>query len=208
MCHSIMQCSIGCCTSVLFGEVVDDEVKAVLSKGLQAVGWESKKPELQSMVISKLQGIMLDARDYSRDYNRQRDARVALLNIGDDFTIKDTIRRYRRNYFDRRNMAKVIESTTQPLLIPLLAEDLASSEPANSLKREGEVIVGPRSVTSSAVICKLLENIPNINLEVKKWARQTSPRKPEELLEQVRIFWKENERAFMKEDYAAVLVPE
>lgn len=195
-------------TSSLYADAVDDSVNAVISKGTRASGWESETASMKAQVVARLQSMMLDNRDYSRDYNRQRDARVELLNIGDDFTIKDTMRLYRGHYYGRRAMGAIIGKTAQPLLIPLLAEDLASDEPANTYKREGEAIAGPRSVTSSEVICKLLENIEGISPDVKKWARRWSPHKPAELLDQMRAFWKRNATAFADKRYSAVVVPE
>ena len=107
---------------LLYADAVEDEVNALLSEGLRASGWEQKEAQLKTQIVARLEGIMLDNRDYSRNYNRQRDARVVLLNIGNTVAITDTFRLYRGHYNDRRRMAEVIAKTAQPLLIPLLSE--------------------------------------------------------------------------------------
>ena len=194
--------------SPLYSDELDAEVNAALGKNWNVKRWESKHVTLKEQVVIRLRNLMDDKRDASDSYRWREPARVALLIIGDELAMKDTMEQYAAGRgWHRVNMAKIMKQTPQLLLVPLLAKDLASGEPANSLRAEGGTLIGPRSVTSSDVICSIVANSKEISPEVKNWIRHWSAKRPEELLSQVRLFWSKNASTFAKKDYASVVVP-
>jgi hypothetical protein len=192
---------------VLSVSALDSEIDETLKKGIPSIDWESKPVARKTEIISALRGLMLNANKANDIYFRQKEARRALLNLGDSVAIEDTMRIYRGRYYTRFAMAELMSQTSQPLLIPLLSEDLALEAPANFLRKEGEALVPPRSVTSSGVIVKILANMPETSVQVKQWARLLDPKQPEQLLNEVRAFWKKNAPAFAAKDYAKVEAP-
>jgi hypothetical protein len=194
--------------SPLYSDELDAEVNAALAKGREAKHWKAKDANLKEQVVIRLRNLMDDKRDASDSFRWREPARVALLGIGDELAIKDTMEQYAGRGWHRMKMGKIMKQTHQLSLVPLLAKDLASDEPANRLRAEGEFLMGPRSVTSSDVICSIVANSNEIRLEVKNWIRRWSAQRPEELLSQMRLFWSKNASAFAKKDYASVAVPD
>ena len=194
--------------SPLYADEIDAEVNAALAKNWDAKHWESIDANLKEKIVIRLRELMDDKRDVSENFRWREPARIALLIFGDERAMDDTFQKYGMGGRRRIKMANMMKKTPQLLLVPRLATDLASDEPATSLKVEGEVFIGPKSVTSSDVICSVIANSKKISPEVRNWVRRWSTEKPAELLSQVRLFWARNAGAFAKKDYAAVAVPE
>lgn len=194
--------------SPLYSDELDAEVNAALTKDWDASSWESKDANLRGKVVTRLRDLMDDKRDVSDHFRWREPARIALLTIADELAMNDTLQQYAGQGWRRVRMAKIMKQTPQLLLVPLLAKDLASDEPADRPKVEGGVYFYPRSVTSSDVICSIIENAKEISPAVKNWIRQWSAKRPDELLSKIRLFWSKNAAAFARKDYAAVVVPE
>ena len=139
--------------SPLSADIVEDEVDAVLSKGLRASGWEFADSSLKARIIAKLQSIMLN----DKEYDRRDDARLELLNLEDERAIKDTLRLYRLNVYQRRGMASIMMKSAQPALIPMLMQDMTDSAEANN---------HPLAATSGEIICRILINTKGIDPDV------------------------------------------
>ncbi len=96
-------------------------------------------------------------------------------------------------------MSSLLRKTNQLLLIPLLAEDLASQEKIQTEVYGEEFMDWPRPVISRRLVCEILANAPDVSPAVKKWAKDNgdykremrglSTKKAAESLSEVRKFW-------------------
>lgn len=130
------------------------------------------------------------------------------LNQGDEAVVKDTVNLYTGKYKDRRRMTPILMKSSQLLLIPMLAGDLYSNEEVR-LKRYGsEFIDYPRSVTTSAIMLRILLNSSEFNDEIGKWAKEWDGKPSELSLKVMRAFWEKNKIAFQSNAYKSVVPPD
>ncbi len=151
----------GICREIL---ELPPEAKAFSQGGDRGSRWIQTTPADKARVIEELRVIKS-----GWPPNRARDeAHVALLNLGHPVTISETMRLYKGRYRARRGMSFHLKRTNQLLLIPLLAEDLASQEEIKTQFYENEFWDFPRPVTSSRMICQILINAPDVSPAVKE----------------------------------------
>lgn len=179
-----------------------EEAKWIARDGFKASDWNAKAPNVKAEIIAKLRKMMTDDHEWY-----QENAHIALLDAGEEQTLDETIRRYKMTYWNRKKMARLMGRTTQVLLIPILADDLASKEPLQYKRYGSEFLDYPISVESSDVIRRIVINAPSLDADVKKWATGLSSQRPEELVEQMRKFWSKNSAAFVAKEYSKIASP-
>ena len=179
-----------------------DEAKWIARDGFKATDWNAKRPDVKLEIIANLRKMMANRREWY-----QENAHIALLDAGDERTMDETILLYKKSFWGRKRMAKLMGRTMQVLLIPTLAGDLDSQEPLQLRKYGSEFLDYPIVVDSSDVIRKIVINAPNFDADVKKWATGLSPQRPEELVEQMRKFWSKNSAAFVAREYSTIASP-
>ena len=140
----------------------------------------------------------------------------ALLQLGDERGMQllaEKLRsdpEFRESDIRASQIAEAVERSGQPAVIPHLAPLLFINEsPESDLRLVGDVSTGDKvSFQAGNIIQKVLERAEPIPLEVKEWSRRSRRSSAErgEYREILREWWKSNEDAFRRKDYAAVSV--
>jgi hypothetical protein len=140
-------------------------------------------------------------------------ARVVLLRFGDEFTMQDTVERYRKRFSDSgpdSTLVMAMEESKQPKLIPLLVSDFYKSEsPAKIFKQGGweGVSYSPVSVFSGIMIGRIIRKSDEFSPELKQWTWRMMSllgRDPARFREVSKAWWTQNQALFAKEDYKGV----
>lgn len=189
------------------------------NKGFQGFLMEAEKADLSGIKENEKPLIISELRKIAAVFERQWrlawyqhgtliDAKFLLVNLGDGETIKDVVQQYKKHNPADHPVEKLLRRCKQPLLIPLIADDLKIEEVAEWQLLGGDVLVWPRSVASAQIISCILMNSPVFRDDVKKSAsghfRSMNSQAVEEERKAFRQWWQENEGHFAKKDYAAV----
>jgi len=179
-------------------------------------------PDQRTDIIFRLRRIAAITQGVSQEVGNsivhKDTADLLLLRLGDKFTIERMIQDYRAYnsphawVYDQH----LFELSSQPLLIPYLAQDFYLNEDTAKGFATGEppdatefVISGPpRSIFSGVTVVRLIQNVPEFTEEMKAWARQAYDVRlasPERFRNLMRVFWEKNKAAFERQDYRAVV---
>ena len=139
---------------------------------------------------------------------QKRQARLVLLDLGDEETIRDTVKKSREDFIrTRQDMMDVLKESSQPRIIAELMKDVEREEDAQPRLYNAEFFDYPISVRASEAVCRILQNSTDIDQAVKTWAGRLSIRRPEELRDQVRRWWAANKGHMTNENFRVVKPP-
>lgn len=140
-------------------------------------------------------------------------ARVVLLRLGDDFTIRDTVDIYKSEFPSRGpndDMVSAIELSRQPKIIPYLTKDFDLQEDTALLGstngKEG-VSYSPRSLFSGIVCGRIIRASDEFSPELKAWTWKMHGmlgHQREQCRETWRLWWKMNHKLFAEGRYSEV----
>lgn len=183
----------------VFGDL-DQKVDALLNSGYGKANVAAIKGSERPQVILRLKRY---ASGDLTGYVSQ--AKYLLIELGDTDAITKEIHSYHGD--DMRKAMLLLRKSKQPLLIPLLARDLALIEPTTDKLLKSEFLIPPRSVSSGEIIRSVIINSSEFTSEVKTWALQLNTDNREGFRTVMRQWWKENKKYFDVKNYAAVRPP-
>lgn len=115
-----------------------------------------------------------------------------LINFGDAETLNEVLSHFQSNDWDQRSASELLGRCKQPLLVSLVAPELAIKEGTKGEVSGGDLELLPKSVMAANVMITMLKNCPEFPEEVKAWANGVTMWQRESLRAAMRDFWQEN----------------
>lgn len=195
------------CRTVTEQKVIDLTAKAIVSDLSLANGEDS------ATVINKLDEIAKKKIDrIGTALIGRESAEIVLLRLGYEPAIRRSINEFRKyDVVAWREVTKRLEWSSQPAIIPYLAEDFFLDEdPKQGVGiSNGEEAVGapPRSIFAAVVAGRIIHRASEFSPEMKRWADTMYELRladPGQFRAGMKQWWIQNKDAFAKKDYSHV----
>ena len=133
-------------------------------------------------------------------------AHLLLIEMGERTTMEETRRLYEGDSVVASfSMQRQMQRSSQPAVIPLVAQDLFRDEPAKMGRINSEFIDYPLSVRSADIIRHVLINSPEFPADVRRWAASYNTRDAEKMRNAIRAWWVLNKQQIEQVNYEAVV---